>query len=244
MSTTVPVDGFITDALTIGPISHDLCVLDNSPARQHITSTETRSPERRVDIHLKTFFSDLGARQGIRGPIGELTAHLAAGETDSWFYQAVCEKYGVRNESSFLAQRLDVLLAYASFCLDEVASFTPAQLQSLNTIRKFLQIRDGEFASRRPVEVADILCRQLDELLRDEILDDAEEFYQVELQRVFGIGYDEHLAFTRPIIERVRAELEAKAPAHENALHRLSVLLPIIRLAEAQKRSLGVLRNE
>lgn len=242
--TKVPVDGVIAGENASSPISHGLRMLDNCPARLHFKSAETSLPERRVDTHLQTFFSGLSARQGKSGPIGELTAHLAAGESDSLFYRAVCEKYGVRNESSFLAQRLDALLAYANVCLEEDVRFTPAQLQNLNTLRTFLQIRDGEFASRRPVEVADILCRQLDEHLRDEILDDAEELYQTELQRIFGIGYDEYLAYTRPIIERVHAELEAKAPADENALHRLSVLLPIIRLVRAQRRSRGALHNK
>lgn len=190
------------------------------------------------------YFRNLSENQGVEGPIGELTAYLAGGNIDSSYYQTVVEKYGLASERWFEGQRLDLLLGYTQSCIDAGERLTTLQIEHLKLLRSFLRIRDGEFASVRPAEVATILREQLHLILTDAFIDTEEDLYQTQLQNLFGLGYDDYFRMTRVVFERVWDDLKIEYNSlmhQEITVAKMVALEPLVRLAVAQTRSLGAL---
>jgi hypothetical protein len=199
-----------------------------------------------VDHDLPAFFSEVGTSQGTMGPIGELVAQIATGHLDPISYHSICERHGVAREPWLRSQCLDLVLSYVRHCLTSGQGLSPEHVRSLRALQSFLRVRDGEFLALRPAEVASVIREQLDEILADAVIDDGEELYQVELQAVFGLGYDDYLAMTRVVFERVSADLSiqaraAEAPAAAAAAKKLDTLAPVVRIATARARTLGAL---
>lgn len=195
------------------------------------------------DSGLATFFAALGAAQGTAGPIGELTAHLATGNRDPLVYREVRERHGFGAEPWFQAQRLDIVLAYARACSERGRRLSDGQLAELRALRSFLHVRDGEFAENRPAEVASIVREQVEEILADAVINDAEDVYQVEFQAAFGLGYDDYLSMARIVFERVWSDLQREESAGNGspAERKRAALGPIVRMATARARTSGAL---
>ena len=204
--------------------------------------------ESNLTIGLPSHFTRLGAKQGVTGAIGELTAHLGSGLMDWNFYFGVCERYGLEREPWFAPQRLDLLLGFANECLQNRELLHPAQLQTLRRLRTFLRIEEGEFLQHRPSEIAQILREQLEVVLSDEVIDAGEDLYLASLQSLFGLGYDSFLSLTRVVFETAWAELEFReleddADSRSAIAVKKKLLEPMVRLATLQHRSVGALNS-
>lgn len=144
---------------------------------------------------------------------------------------------------------LDLVLDYVGTIAERGRiSFDAAK--DVEMLKVDFEIREGDFFVHRPVEVAVILSHQLDRILEDLQIDNAEDLYQVELQKAFDLGYDQYLQLTRPAFERMLltsqlAVAEAEAQGDSEAVLRLqekaSALEPIVRLSLLQPRSIGAL---
>lgn len=203
--------------------------------------------ESNPSIDLPAHFTKLAAQQGVTGAIGELTAHLASGEAEWKFYVEVVERYGLEREPWFAPQRLDLLLGFASECLESGELLHPTQLENLRRLKTFLRVTDGEFLQHRPREIAHLLREQLGIVLSDAVIDAQEDLYLVSLQTLFGLGYDSFLSLTRAVFENAWADLESRKVMDGEESHAVAVkkklLEPIVRLAALQQRSLGALRS-
>jgi len=191
------------------------------------------------------YFTELAVSQGTQGPAGELIALLAAENLNPAEYDRVCRKHGVAKEPWFRRQILDLVLGHVTRLLEHSPLDAAAQ-RELRGLRRFLDIRDGEFSRFRAGEVAALLEEQFERILEDFVIDNSEELQQVELQAVFGVSYDEYLALIRAPLERVVARLSelrsAGTPAESSsASTKLAALEPMYRLATMQRRTLGAL---
>lgn len=198
-------------------------------------------------VDARRYFAGLGARQGVKGPIGELTAHLSAGLADREFFYGIVDRYGLEHETWFRPQRLDLMLGFANECLSRHELLNPIQLAYLHSLKKFLQVEDGEFLAYRPSETAHLLREQLEAMLSDKIIDVYEDVHLSGLQSLFGLGYDEFLSLTRVTFERTWADLQSailRDDVDQNLLRiKMKLLEPIVRLATMQRRSLGALNS-
>ena len=110
------------------------------------------------------------------------------------------------------------------------------------------RVGEGEFTARRRAEVAALLQGEVHRLLADDVVDGAEAAYAEQLQRVFGLGYDEYLALVRdaftPVVERAIARAAAGTWDGTSERARFERALAALRtayvLSPAQRRVLGL----
>lgn len=195
-------------------------------------------------IAVREHFAQLAIRRGTRGAIGELTEILASGQTAPEQYHEIVLRDGLEREIWFRKDRLDLVLGYVASVLESGTLDSDRQRDVL-MLKEWLDIAEGDFAMYRPSEVAVILQNQLEIILADWQVDEAEDVYQVALQTAFDLGYDQYLAFTRVALERAWAELSTLTEAGESCQSnsvlqgRRAALEPLYRLAIAQPRTLG-----
>jgi len=200
-------------------------------------------PESGVSL-LVSHFEGVSRALGTQGPLGEVIHLLASGELDASATDAICHKHDVSREPWFRRQLLDLVLGYVAAALEN-GPLTAEHQANVRALRRCLRMADGEFAELRSSEVAALLGEQLDRILEDGQVDDAEELYQVELQAAFGLSYDQYLALTRAVIERAYAALRMQLGQFGDSplatRRKLEALEPLYKLATAQRRSLGAM---
>jgi hypothetical protein len=177
---------------------------------------------------------------GTRGVIGEVVQFLATGDVAPDSFRTVRVRHGLHREDWLRGQILDLVLD----CVREILAdgvLTADRQADVRALRLCLEIPDGEFMDRRPAELAAILGEELDRILEDSVIDEGEELYQVELQALFGIGYDDYLALTRTAFEGAHTELSEFARSSSAAATKLAALEPIYQLVISHHRRLGAL---
>jgi hypothetical protein len=181
---------------------------------------------------------------GTRGAIGELVELLAREQVSPHQCREIIARDGLEREVWFHKDQLDLVLGYIESVL-EAGTLDKDRQNDIAALKDWLDIKEGEFAMYRPSEVAAILQRQLETILADWQVDEAEDVYQVALQTAFDLGYDQYLALTRVVLERAWAELlslsDSKVDSHSSIVlqKRLAALEPLYRLAVAQPRTMG-----
>jgi hypothetical protein len=215
--------------MTDGPTSHDACQADEATAntRSLIASYYTT----KVEAHS-------------HGPIGELVRQLATGILDQRKVEQLKRAHGLAGEEWYRKQVADIALGFIEDCLADGALSEHA-LADIHALNACLSLDKGAYFKLRPAEVGALLGEELDRILDDDLITDAEELYQVELQAAFGLGYDEYLLLTRRAFERAFAQLSRSAdmggPSAVDAKRKLKALEPIYRLATAIRRTPGAL---
>lgn len=195
-------------------------------------------------VAVQEHFAQWADRRGTRGAIGELTGILASGKADPERYHEIVARDGLEREIWFRKDRLDLVLGYVESAL-ETGSLDRERQRDISALKEWLDIAEGDFARYRPSEVSAILQKQLELILADLRVDEAEDVYQVVLQTAFDLGYDQYLAFPRVTLERAWAELSTLSetagsrPSTDHLQSRRAALEPLYRLAIAQPRTLG-----
>lgn len=164
---------------------------------------------------LRAYF---GARKGqpAHGPTAELMGMLASGTlTDSSFRELV-QRHHLSHEPWFRKQCLDLVLGFLQALLDSAPLTSEAQ-EELLWLKRSLAVREGELFDYRPAEITALLAGQMEAILADGAVDDAEERYQVELQRALDLGYDQYLALSRRAIEEALRDLELRLAMRQSA---------------------------
>jgi hypothetical protein len=154
-----------------------------------------------------------------------------------------------RKEEWFRKLVLDLLLNCVGSLLED-RPLSDAELATIGDIKKHLDVREGDFFKHRPVEIAGFLCAELEKILDDLTIDTVEDVYQVELQRVFDLSYDQYLQLARRAFEEARESLQAGLRVAEQTrdseqlrylAEKARFLEPIFQLALSQPRTIGAL---
>lgn len=170
---------------------------------------------------LRAYFGALKG-QPAHGATAELIEMLASGTlTDSSFRELV-QRHRLSHEPWFRKQCLDLVLGFLQTLLDSGPLTSEAQ-EELFWLKRSLAVREGELFDYRPAEITALLGGQMEAILADGAVDDAEERYQVELQRALDLGYDQYLALSRRAIEDTLRDLELRLAMRESASEDLSL---------------------
>jgi hypothetical protein len=183
---------------------------------------------------------------GEEGPIAALTRILSSGELAGPAFRSIVDEFGVGREQRFRKDVLDLVLGFVDHILED-SRLTIDELAAMEELKRFLDIREGEFLELRPVELAAVLGNQIDRILSDTAIDHAEELEQVNLQGLFGISYDQYLALIRRSLEtamsRLQSELHLAQQREDNESlqiqMKIAALQPLLGLALSQQRIPG-----
>jgi hypothetical protein len=196
---------------------------------------------------LQDVYLQYAASTRLDEPLGAVVDTLVAGSLDRASFDAIVKTYRVEHSRSFRQGLLDMILHYIRRALkDHILS--PEEHAQLTYLSTTFGIKEGDFLRYRRGEVALILQGEVHRFLDDERIDLGEQLFQDELQRLFGLGYDELVELTQPavspVIERIAAAFHSGAAISEEARVRLERRLRAVRrvypLTHAQRRSLGL----
>lgn len=82
-------------------------------------------------------------------------------------------------------------------------SLSPSEMQELRHLARLLRLSEGDLLVDHRGEVSELLAEELGRLLEDHSIDPNEALHKVKLQELLGLGYDQFLALTHPVIQNV-----------------------------------------
>lgn len=85
-------------------------------------------------------------------------------------------------------------------------ALSDAELHELRHLARLLRVEDGDLLKRNRDEVRDLLVEELERLLEDRTVDPVEAVHKVKLQELLGLGYDQFITLTQPVIDQVILE--------------------------------------
>lgn len=103
---------------------------------------------------------------------------------------------------------LDLTLVFARKCVEnhELAETEMADLDTLITI---FRIKEGDFYKLRRDAIQKVICAQAMRILQDRYVSEEEEVLQRDLQKLFGLSYDQYVTLLRPLVKERIEELES-----------------------------------
>lgn len=81
------------------------------------------------------------------------------------------------------------------------------EVSTLRHLARVLRVQEGDLLTLHGEEVSRLLSQEFERLLEDRTIDPVEAVHKVKLQELLGVGYDEFVALTRPVIENVIVDL-------------------------------------
>lgn len=182
--------------------------------------------------------------EGALGAVADLLAEDALSRDG---FDAIVAEHGVADDRGFRDGLLDLVLHAARDAVKDHCLSTE-EAEALRRLTVTFRVREGEFTTRRRAEVAALLQREVHRLLADDVVDGTEAAYADQLQRVFGLGYDEYLTLVRdaftPAVERALARAAvgdwSAGPDRARFERALAALRTVYVLSPAQRRALGL----
>lgn len=112
------------------------------------------------------------------------------GELESKNLHALLEEHGVKDIRTLKNELMDVLIQYIRWCLKDHI-ITQNEKANLEFLKRYFKIEEGDFYKHRYHDLADILGQQFHRLYFDNKIDDEESLYNVDLQELFDLSYDQ-----------------------------------------------------
>lgn len=138
--------------------------------------------------------------------IGEL---ITSGSFSRASFDELMQTEGLLSAPNLKETFLDITLVFAHECVKDhdLSEIEIAELDSLITI---FRIEEGDFYNLRRDAVQEIISAQAKWMLQDRYVSEQEEVLQRDMQRLFGLSYDQYVALLRPLAEEHIQELESK----------------------------------
>jgi hypothetical protein len=151
--------------------------------------------------HIREVFGRLIASERQDSAAGAV-AELAEDRLDRNTFDEVVRQYGVADSAQFRDGLLDLIIHAVQATLRDHC-LTSDERDEIRRLKVIFRVAEGDFFKHRRGDVGEILCGKVSRLLADEHIDLEEALYEVELQALFDLAYDEFLELTRPEVTRV-----------------------------------------
>lgn len=144
--------------------------------------------------------------------IGEL---IASGEFSCASFDELMQTEGLLGAPNLKETLLDLTLIFTRECVKDhyLSEVEIAELDSLVTI---FRIDEGDFYELRRDAVQEIISAQATWMLGDLYVTEQEELLQRDLQRLFGLSYDQYVTLLHPLVKKHIEFLERKKLAAQD----------------------------
>jgi hypothetical protein len=155
---------------------------------------------------LRRVFARYVANERLESPVGAIAELVARDELSRDAVNRVLAEYNVTVSGALRDSLLDLILDTARVSLQDHRLTVPEQ-QFFRELKAYLRIPEGAFYKHRRGEVTELLSAQARRMIDDGVVDLEESLQQVELQRLFDLGYDQYLELTREPATRLIDDL-------------------------------------
>ena len=164
---------------------------------------------------LKEVFLNFITSENSSGEIAGAVEVLATEEITRTNFRNIRSRVLLSPSASFRDRVVGLILYYARACVKD-HELTIDEKENLQLLKTLFQIEEGEFYSHRALELSDLLSQQVLRIIQDRRLEDKENLYQSDLQRIFGLSYDQYVELTQKAVKEF-LEMIPKDEAQERA---------------------------
>ncbi len=190
---------------------------------------------------IRNAFSRYIADKHPAGSVADVAQLLASGSLSSAAIdEAIADDYAFFREGM-----LDLVVYFVELCLDDHVLTTEERL-AVKQLKRLLHIKEGDLWGLRRREVEELVGREVDRILSDEMVDQEEALYQAHLQEVFDLAYDQYLEISRRFVDRIIDEkirkLATSVPGPRERIQQLFNMITrldtVYKLRKSQKEEL------
>lgn len=156
-----------------------------------------------VEMHsIRKFFSHYISSNKLSGRLAEIVQALAEESIQSTRLRNLIPLQDDREYLALRSDVLDLVLLYIASCLED-HYLTSNESSDVYYLKAVFHIQEEDFYVYKYTRVEEMLSTQVVRILGDESVDRTEALQQVELQRCFGLSYDQFLKITRPHVDKI-----------------------------------------
>ncbi|WP_024892124.1 hypothetical protein [Luteimonas huabeiensis] len=128
----------------------------------------------------------------------------------------------------------DFIVDYVEHALDD-HRICDEEMGRIATLKSIFAMREGDLHALNRHRIAELVALEMERMLIDERVEDAELLQQAALQRALDLGFDQFLALARAPVERIVERLLAQArqagpEARAGVLRRIGALQTVVRI--------------
>ena len=150
---------------------------------------------------MNAIINELSERHKYSDAMNAALILLSKGDTSPITLRNKLAEYGTSSDS-IRWEAVDVIIDYVELILEDNI-LTQEEMHTLRMMKLYFNIQEGDFLKQhKEKQIEDILYRQLKLIYQDKQVDHQESLMKVELQELFGLGYDQFLKFERKAVEQ------------------------------------------
>lgn len=158
---------------------------------------------------LREVFRRYLGSEKLSGPIRLIGELIASGAFSRASFDELLDTERLSGAPHLKETLLDLTLVFTRECVQD-HELSEAEMGELRTLVTIFRIEEGDFYELRRDAVQDIISAQATWMLEDRYVIEQEEILQRELQRLFGLSYDQYVGLVRPLAKKYIEELESK----------------------------------
>ena len=164
---------------------------------------------------LRDVFREHLDSEALTGPIRSIAQLIASGELSRDSFDGLIEAKGLSGTPDLKEILLDLTLIFTRKCVED-HKLSEVEIDELVNLVTILRITEGDFYELRRDAVQAVICAQAMWMLGDEYVTEEEEILQSDLQRLFGLSYDQYVALLRPVAKKHIEQLESRRLATQD----------------------------
>lgn len=143
------------------------------------------------------------------GPIRSIGKLIASGAFSRESFNELMQTEVLSGASNLKETLLDIILVFTRTCVED-HKLSEAEIDELETLVTIFRITEGDFYEFRREAVQEVISAQAMWMLGDQYVTEQEEVLQRDLQRLFGLSYDQYVLLLRPLATKHIENLESK----------------------------------
>lgn len=158
----------------------------------------------------------------LSGPVRTIGELIASGSFSRANFDELMRIEGLLGAPNLKETLLDLTLVFTRKCVED-HELSEAEIAELDTLVRFFRIEEGDFFELRRDAVQEVISAQAMWILQDRHVTGQEEVLQRDLQRLFGLSYDQYVALLRPLAKKHIEELQNKRLATQDREELMSI---------------------
>lgn len=170
------------------------------------------NPKNEKTTPVNKAFSTYQNTNNLSGRVAEIVRILAEDSIQNPKLRTLIPPQEEKEYSTMRSGLIDLMLFYIKSCLKD-HYLTPDECTDVLYLKMIFRIKEEDLYFYKLEEVEQLLSDQISKILSDQYVNHPEALQQVELQRCFGLSYDQFLQITRPHVEKIMNNLHAQIDA-------------------------------
>jgi hypothetical protein len=146
------------------------------------------------DKELQNAFGIIISIESLTDCVTEIAELIYKNELNTIKLNEILAQHKIKNIEDIKGELLDLVIGYINIVLKDHI-ITEKEIKNVKLLKLIFKIKPGDFYDKRYYEIEEIIITQLKRLYFDNIITTDEEIYNVNLQDIFDLSYDQLYEF-------------------------------------------------